>query len=367
MREIHFTCCSCLYSIKQYLQYLRLCHKSLTFNSFSSVTESLFEPVFCFVDFAVRWFGVAFVTVVICLVTSVVVIFYMNVIPFVFEIHSPIYAYVHVAYGHYLLAMILFNYYKAVTTDPGVPPNYSTNIPVTSICKRCIAPKPARTHHCSVCKKCRLKMDHHCPWLNNCVGHFNHRYFICFCIFMLLGTTYVSISSWALFRDCFRFFEKLFDIKKSIYSFFGSDVAEGIHGVKLRHALNINICAKKDRFFNSSTVFLWILCSAVTVALGCLTVWHILLITWGETSIEKLINDRERFRLKKLRLKFLNPYNFGYMGNWKKLLGFTDFRSFVLHVLLPSTHAPNEDGIVWTMASSVDPVHFETNNLSSCV
>lgn len=31
-----------------------------------------------------------------------------------------------------------------------------------SICKKCIAPKPPRTHHCSVCAKCVLKMDHHC-------------------------------------------------------------------------------------------------------------------------------------------------------------------------------------------------------------
>jgi hypothetical protein len=31
-----------------------------------------------------------------------------------------------------------------------------------SICKKCIAPKPPRTHHCSVCNKCILKMDHHC-------------------------------------------------------------------------------------------------------------------------------------------------------------------------------------------------------------
>lgn len=37
-----------------------------------------------------------------------------------------------------------------------------------SICKKCIAPKPPRTHHCSVCNRCVLKMDHHCrilqPW-----------------------------------------------------------------------------------------------------------------------------------------------------------------------------------------------------------
>ncbi|CAJ1336626.1 unnamed protein product [Effrenium voratum] len=45
-------------------------------------------------------------------------------------------------------------------------------------CKWCGKFKPDRCHHCRVCRTCILKMDHHCPWIYNCVGHYNYKFFI---------------------------------------------------------------------------------------------------------------------------------------------------------------------------------------------
>ncbi|KAH9837742.1 zf-DHHC-domain-containing protein [Rhodofomes roseus] len=46
--------------------------------------------------------------------------------------------------------------------------------------------KPLRAHHCAACGTCVLRYDHHCPWIGQCVGARNYKYFVIFLEWALL-------------------------------------------------------------------------------------------------------------------------------------------------------------------------------------
>jgi len=59
-------------------------------------------------------------------------------------------------------------------------------------CKWCAKYKPDRCHHCRVCRMCILKMDHHCPWIYNCVGFRNHKYFFLLLMYSAIVTNFIT-------------------------------------------------------------------------------------------------------------------------------------------------------------------------------
>ncbi|XP_012575753.1 PREDICTED: palmitoyltransferase ZDHHC3 isoform X3 [Condylura cristata] len=115
-----------------------------------------------------------------------------------------------------LLAFLaLASHCRAMLTDPGaVPKGNATKEFIESLqlkpgqvvykCPKCCSIKPDRAHHCSVCKRCIRKMDHHCPWVNNCVGENNQKYFVLFTMYIALISLHALIMVGFHFLHCFE-------------------------------------------------------------------------------------------------------------------------------------------------------------------
>ncbi|CAO3634918.1 unnamed protein product [Cunninghamella blakesleeana] len=196
--------------------------------------------------------------------------------------------------------MIYINYALTCLTDPGsVPPNYipsqqhhlevkrSNHAP--RFCKTCQNYKPPRAHHCRQCGKCVLKMDHHCPWINNCVGFANYCHFIRFLFYVFIGCIYLLVLlSYRL--------SKLIQLQQ----------------FHMNSLVDEYILLSIDLFF----------CILVLIGISILSAYHIYCITTNTTTIEGWEKG------KKLTLKSMGtvhdvayPYDQGILNNLKSVLG----------------------------------------------
>lgn len=116
---------------------------------------------------------------------------------------------------YFILTTMFFVFYiYLIFSNSGViqPPshfNYLTCLEkkenLADYCPKCKIKFNKRSKHCVVCDKCVYNFDHHCYWVNNCIGGNNYFHFILFLIIALIDvafilvlavSNYVIISKW---------------------------------------------------------------------------------------------------------------------------------------------------------------------------
>lgn len=69
-------------------------------------------------------------------------------------------------------------------------------------CAQCQLVRPARAWHCRICGICVRRMDHHCVWINSCVGESNHQAFIlALSVFLLTSVYGITLTLDTICRD----------------------------------------------------------------------------------------------------------------------------------------------------------------------
>ncbi|CAK0860271.1 unnamed protein product [Prorocentrum cordatum] len=103
------------------------------------------------------------------------------------------------------IALSAWAYHQSVVVDPGGIPESWREAPgvfeqvqykllerkksceSVRFCSKEHKYKPDRSHYCRPLGRNVLRMDHYCPWVVNCIGHFNYKFFVQFLLYTVLA------------------------------------------------------------------------------------------------------------------------------------------------------------------------------------
>merc|ERR1712194_286333 len=226
------------------------------------------------------------------------------------------------AWGGGISINVFYNLWKCVFLDAGTAPLYAEfaelaeedgrgGLPAgCKKCEKCSRVKPPRAHHCSYCGKGVLRYDHHCPWINDCVGLHNYRHFCLFLWWISAGCLLVVIV-WPLCVPGFL-------LQPSVYP-------DGCAGDKDGY-LVMTLC----------------ICLGGLCASGPMGCMHVYLAVTNQTTVELLTNRRKGLP---------RIYDFGRADNWKQIFG----NSKALWIMPCLAKKPTSDGMSYPLAPEKKP------------
>ncbi|XP_065648455.1 probable palmitoyltransferase ZDHHC24 [Hydra vulgaris] len=197
---------------------------------------------------------------------------------------------IQIAIGLYLAFQVFSNLYAMIFFNSSI--KSQTNLPSVLYpdwvyCNFCQLNTPPRSHHCPVCNVCVLKRDHHCIFTGNCVGFYNHRYFIMMVFHLWLGCFYCL----------------LYNIEYYI-------VMLGNIGFGMLLKLLFPLLAWTFGFLNSYQLFIAFIMGINCMAMllfSTLVCFQIFFISSGQTQFECR--------------KKINYYSLSLLKNWRVVLG----------------------------------------------
>ncbi|KAL4657368.1 putative palmitoyltransferase ZDHHC20 isoform X1 [Arapaima gigas] len=158
-------------------------------------------------------------------------------------------------------------------------------------CDRCQVIKPDRCHHCSTCDTCVLKMDHHCPWVNNCVGFSNYKFFILFLFYAMLYCLFIAAT-------VLRYFIKFWTVSCC--------------GVELEASFTNEL---PDTYAKFHVLFLFFVAAMFFISILSLFSYHLWLVAKNRSTIEAFRAPVFRNGPDK------NGFSLGYSKNLSQVFG----------------------------------------------